>query len=284
MPVASTATAADRIGAVVTTRRSLATLAVVLLIIVAGIALLYAVRAQVPATVVSPTSSPTPTTTVAIATSSPLATSPATTIPPSPGGRRASTRDLFCGVLAANTITSGQGSGPNTFELRPTTSVRTGTVGSARFGAPDSWVSADRPALGTYVCVWLTQGAPMGGFESQVRSGEPGYIAQILPNGFVLPQGCAYIGLPTADAEGLAVSWKVDCGATANRNARGTLGPSFTQQGWVSCASGLASEIWRKDTSRLTVSEGSGAPGEYPTLTQRLFYTGGGGPANAGCP
>lgn len=277
MPVASTATAADRIGALVTTRRSLATLAVVLLIIVAGIALLYAVRAQVPATVVSPTSSPTPTATVAIATSSPLATSPATTIPPS------STRDLFCGVLAANTITSGQGSGPNTFELRPTTSVRTGTVGSARFGA-DSWVSADRPALGTYVCVWLTQGAPMGGFESQVRSGEPGYIAQILPNGFVLPQGCAYIGLPTADAEGLAVSWKVDCGATANRNARGTLGPSFTQQGWVSCASGLASEIWRKDTSRLTVSEGSGAPGEYPTLTQRLFFTGGGGPANAGCP
>ena len=150
-----------------------------------------------------------------------------------------------------------------------------------RFGG---WVSADRPVLGTYVCAWLTQGAPMGGFESQVRPGEPGYIAHVLPNGFVLPQGCAYIGLPTADAEALAVSWKVDCGATANRNARGTLSPSFTQQGWVSCASGLASEIWRKDTSRLTVAEGSGAPGEYPTLTQRLFYTGGGGPANAGCP
>jgi len=246
--------------------------AVLAVALIAGLALRDGGQVAAPPSATPAPSAPTAT---ALPTASPVATSPATTVPAS------STRDLFCGVLAANTITSGQGSGPNTFELRPTTSVRTGTVGSARFGG---WVSGDRPALGTYVCVWLTQGAPMGGFESQVRSGESGYIAQILPNGFVLPQGCAYIGLPTADAEGLAVSWKVDCGATANRNARGTLGPSFTQQGWVSCASGLASEIWRKDTSRLTVSEGSGAPGEYPTLTQRLFYTGGGGPANAGCP
>lgn len=81
------------------------------------------------------------------------------------------TKDLFCGPLAENTITSGQGSGPNTFELRPATSVRTGALSSARFGG---WVSSDRPALGTYVCVWLLQGAPMGGFESQVRPGEAG--------------------------------------------------------------------------------------------------------------
>ena len=191
------------------------------------------------------------------------------------------TNDLFCGVLTENTITSGQGSGPNTFELRPTTSVRTGTLGSARFGG---WLSVDRPALGTYVCVWLGQGAPIGGFESQVRSGDPGYIAEILPNGFALAQGCAYVGQATSEPDGLAVIWKVDCGAIANRSARGTLAPAFKQQGWSSCASGLASEIWRKDTSRLTVSEGSGSPGEYPTLTQRLYYTGGGGPSNAGCP
>lgn len=224
----------------------------------------------------APAASPSPS--VAISTQSPTPSPP---VAPSAQPSAAVGKDLFCGVLAANTVTSGQGSGPNTFELRPATSLRTGTVGSTRFGG---WVSADRPALGTHVCAWLLQGAPMGGYESQVRPGESGYIAQILPNGLALPQGCAYVGPPTSDAEGLAVSWKVDCGAAANRDARGMLGSAFTQQGWVSCGSGLANEIWRKDTSRLRVSEGSGAPGEYPTLTQRLFYTGGGGPANTGCP
>ena len=190
------------------------------------------------------------------------------------------TNDLFCGELSSNTITSGQGSGPNTFELRPTTSVRTGTVGTVRFGG---W-TVDRPALGTYVCVWLAQGAPISGFQSQVRPGDAGYIADVLPNGLALPQSCAYIGRPTSESEGLAVLWKVDCGAAPNRSIRATLAPAFTQQGWVSCANGLATEIWRKNTSRLTVAEGSGAPSEYPMLTQRLYLNGGGGPANAGCP
>ena len=189
--------------------------------------------------------------------------------------------DLFCGELSPNTIASGQGSGPNTFELRPTTSLRTGTVGSVRFGG---WITPDRPALGTYVCAWLVRGAPIFGFQSRVFAADPGYIAEILPNGFALPQGCAYVGRPTSDADGGAVLWKVDCGTVPNRSIRGTLAPAFTQQGWVSCASGLATEVWRKDTSRLTVLEGSGAAGEYPSLTQRLYLTGGGGPPNAGCP
>ncbi len=246
------------------------TVGVLVAIIIGVLVALGAFRSPVPG--VSPSLS------VGIGTQSPTP-SPALATSAQPSA--AVGKDLFCGVLAANTITSGQGSGPNTFELRPATSARTGTIGSTRFGG---WVSADRPGLSTYVCVWLIQGAPMGGFESQVRAGESGYIAQILPNGFALAQGCTYIGTPTSDAEALAVTWKVDCGATANRDARGMLRIAFTQQGWVSCASGLASEIWRKDTSRLTVSEGSGAPGEYPMLTQRLYYTGGGGPANAGCP
>lgn len=185
------------------------------------------------------------------------------------------TNDLFCGVLSENSITTGQGSGPNTFELRPTTSVRTGSIGSARFGG---WNSADRPALGTYVCVWLSQGAPMGGFQTQVRSGEPGYIAEILPNGFALPQSCAYVGQATSEGGGLSVMWKVDCGAMANRSARATLAPALTQQGWISCGSGLASESWSKNTSRLAVAEGSGAVGEYPMMTQRLSVAGGGCP------
>lgn len=187
----------------------------------------------------------------------------------------ASMYELSCGVLSANSITTGQGSGANTFELRPSTNLRTGTLGSTLFGG---WVGPDRPALGTYVCVSLGRGVPMAGFLSRVAAGEPGYIAAILPNGLALPQSCAYVGLPTTDADAVAVTWKADCGAAANRDARGTLGPAFIQQGWSSCANGLATEIWRKDTSRLTVSEGTGAPGEYPTLTQRRVLTGGGCP------
>ena len=189
--------------------------------------------------------------------------------------------ELSCGVLSENSITTGQGSGTNTFELRPSTSVTSGTIGSARFGG---WLSPDRPAIGTYVCVWLGRGAPMAGFHSQMPLGEPGYIAAVLPNGLALPQGCAYVGLPTTDADAVAVTWKTDCGVSANRDARSTLRPILAQQGWSSCANGLATEIWRKDASRLTISEGSGSPGEYPTLTQRLYPGGDGGPSGAGCP
>ncbi|MDQ6858170.1 MAG: hypothetical protein M3Z65_04150 [Chloroflexota bacterium] len=194
------------------------------------------------------------------------ASSPATPTAPTPAKTpdRAGS-DLFCGVLSDNTVTAGQGSGPNTFELRPATSVRTGSTGSARFGG---WVTG-RPTIGTYVCVWLAQGAPMGGFQSEVRPAEPGYSTEILPNGFALPQGCAFVGRPAAGTDGLSVVWKVDCGATANRSARGTLAPAFTAQGWTLCSSAVANALWRKGVLRLTVSEGSGAPGEYPMLTQR---------------
>ena len=207
-------------------------------------------------------------------TSSPGAATSITTSPTKTNS--AITQDLFCGVLSVNTIASGQGSGANTFELRPTGSVRTGTVGSARFGG---WVSADRPALGTYVCVWLEQGAPMGGFLSQVRAGETGYITDLLPNLFALPTGCAYVARPTTDDDQVTVRWQFDCGATANRDARGALGPSFTKQGWTMCASGLANQTWRQSTSRLTVAEGAGGAGGYPYLAQSFVYT----PGGAGC-
>src|SRR5207244_1262627 len=65
------AAAGDRIGALVTTRGSLATIAAALLILVAGVALLYALRAQLPPTIVSSTPSPTPTATAATATTTP---------------------------------------------------------------------------------------------------------------------------------------------------------------------------------------------------------------------
>jgi hypothetical protein len=65
----------------VTTRRSLATLAVVLLILVAGVALLYITRAQVPQT--TAVSTPSPTVTATATASAPTTTPPSA---PSPVG------------------------------------------------------------------------------------------------------------------------------------------------------------------------------------------------------
>lgn len=68
-----------------TTRRSFATLAIVLLILVAGVALLYAVRAQVPPASVS-SSSPTPARPTSVATASPSTASPVPSPAPTPIG------------------------------------------------------------------------------------------------------------------------------------------------------------------------------------------------------
>ena len=148
------------------TRRSLATLATVLLILVAGVALLYVARAVLPPTAVSATAAPTSTLT---ATPTATPTTSATTVPATPtrSGSPAGTV-LSCGVLVANTITTGQGSGPNTYELLSPTGVSV-----ARFG----W-DAGQSALGTYVCARLIPGAPMAGFSALVGPSDPGYVPQ----------------------------------------------------------------------------------------------------------
>src|SRR5687768_11173640 len=69
---------------------------------------------------------------------------------PPPGAPTPDPYEILCGTLVPNTITSGQGSGPNTFELRPVTSVRTGSVSSARFAG---WTQGERPPLDSHVCV-----------------------------------------------------------------------------------------------------------------------------------
>ncbi len=104
----------------------------------------------------------------------------------------------------------------------------------------------------------------------------PATAAQPAPTGFVLPQACAFVAPPVVEA---ITTWSVDCGASANRDARGTLGPAFTQQGWTACGVGLATATWMKAATRITVSEGSGAPGEYPKLTQPTLP-----PASTSCP
>ena len=59
-----------------------------------------------------------------------------------------------------------------------------------------------------------------------------------------------------------AQQWRFDCGEPNNTNARGTLNAPLTRQGWRMCASGLATAMWGKAELMVTVSEGSGLPGE----------------------
>ncbi len=107
----------------------------------------------------------------------------------------------------------------------------------------------------------------------RATSCSPVSIVDVTPSVFALPQGCAFVGSPLSTAD--QTDWKVDCGAAANRDARGTLGPAFATQGWTSCGSGLASATWANSRFLLSVSESSGAAGDYPTLTQHLRVTGG---------
>jgi len=59
-----------------------------------------------------------------------------------------------------------------------------------------------------------------------------------------------------------AQQWRFDCGEPNNTNARGTLNAPLTRDGWRMCGSGLAMAQWGKAGFMVTVSEGSGVPGE----------------------
>jgi hypothetical protein len=176
----------------VTTRRSLATLAVALLILVAGVALLYVTRAQVPPTTAVSTPIPTVTAT---------ATASATSTPPPKTSADSASTIVACGILVVNSITSGQGSGPNTYELLSPTGVSVG-----RFG----W-DAGQSALGTYVCVRLIPGAPMAGFNSLIRAGETGYVPQ--PT-IVATDSCGSVTAYAADGAHMLVTLAAGGAAT----------------------------------------------------------------------
>lgn len=78
---------------------------------------------------------------------------------------------VYCGVVKANSITSGQGSGPRTFEL----DVTSGPGGGGRFSVPESIVL---PTIGSYICGQFEQGVPMNGLAAVLRSGDAGYVQQ----------------------------------------------------------------------------------------------------------
>src|SRR5687768_2287290 len=78
---------------------------------------------------------------------------------------------VYCGVVAANRITIGQGSGPRTFELR---AAGEGT-GDERFGVPDA---LPLPTIGSYICGRFEQRVPINSLVAYVQPGEPGYVPQ----------------------------------------------------------------------------------------------------------
>lgn len=82
---------------------------------------------------------------------------------------------VYCGTVAVNSITSGQGSGPRTFELR----VTSGPGGGGRFYVPESIAL---PTIGSYLCGQFAQGAPVNGLLTVLRAGDSGYVAPGLPN------------------------------------------------------------------------------------------------------
>jgi hypothetical protein len=78
---------------------------------------------------------------------------------------------VYCGVVAVNSITSGQGSGPRTLELL----VTSGPAGGGRFSVS---ASIPFPTVGSYICGQFEQGVPMNGLMALLRPGQTGYVAQ----------------------------------------------------------------------------------------------------------
>jgi hypothetical protein len=256
--------------------RPLATIAAVVLLLVAVLGLLYVAREQVAPTTTVPSSPPT-----AIAVSTPPIV--AQTAPPPAVGTPtpASLLAGVCGSVIGGvpsdgahmllTLTSG-GSSNTTFSVEYQFESGGGVHPldiDGRVAGTMAWTSGRQ--------VPADPGAPAGAIAlrdwtlRRAMSCTPLSIVDPIPSLFTLPQGCAFVGSPVSTAD--QTDWKVDCGAAANRNARGTLGPAFAAQAWTSCGSGLATATWVNSRFLLVVSESSGAAGDYPKLTQRLRTT-----------
>jgi hypothetical protein len=202
----------------------------------------------------SPTAPSTPT--LASATPVPLATSTSTAWA------------LVCGTISDLVTTTATTNGSlvlNSPGRTPLTVTLT----------PAHWNPEARAAF--YICATLDAGVPRplfagitvpGNADAYVESNSyPATKAKPSAVGFVVPQACAYVRPPEVGAD--QTNWWVDCGAPLNRDARGTLGPALTQQGWTGCGPAAATEIFFKGTMRIVVVESSLAAGDYPRFTQR---------------
>jgi hypothetical protein len=137
-------------------------------------------------------------------------------------------------------------------ELRP--NPPSGPVPGVTASASPSATPSEQPTLATATPPVLTTTAPPA-------SGVPS--PSVTPLGFVLPQGCRYVGEPTRTT--FTTDWKFDCGAAANRDAVQTLSPAFTQQGWTLCKSGQGRGFWWKATTETIVSQ---VANDFPLLSQ----------------
>jgi hypothetical protein len=81
---------------------------------------------------------------------------------------------VYCGTIAANSFTSGQLSGPRTFELI----VTSGPAGGERFAVP---ASIPLPTIGSYLCGRFERGGP-NSLVAVLRAGDAGYVTAGLPN------------------------------------------------------------------------------------------------------
>ena len=132
------------------------------------------------------TSSPSAAATTAAATAS---SAPVTTVPATARGGPSS---VWCGTVVVNSITTGQGSAPNSFQLASPTGVL-----NARFIWQDG-----ASALGTYVCVRLRGGVPMSGFDGVVSADLPDYVPQAVAS----TDSCGSVTRYAADGAQMLIS------------------------------------------------------------------------------
>jgi len=92
---------------------------------------------------------------------------------PEPAGAVPGT-GVYCGTVAANPFTSGQISGPRTFQLRGGLSAYSDGI----FTVP---TSIALPTIGSYLCGRFSLGGPSQ-LVALLGAGEPGYVPQGLPN------------------------------------------------------------------------------------------------------
>jgi hypothetical protein len=203
------------------------------------------------------TPSPTPSANV-VATATPGPT-------PTPAATTPATSAVVCGTISDFVGDNASTTGSFTLNSPGRTPLKI-TIPAGRLGGSASG----------YVCIGVLAGVPYPLLDGFVPGGvrdlsiDPGTFPATMaipaPTGFVIPQACAYVVPPVVGT--VQTEWKVDCGAANNNNARGTLGPALTQQGWTSCGTGLATAQWRKNDVMLAIAESSLAPGDYPRITQ----------------
>jgi hypothetical protein len=93
--------------------------------------------------------------------------------------------------------------------------------------------------------------APTGASSTAIASSTTPAASAGSP-AFSIPQDCRIVSSNRVDQ---IDEWLIDCGSSRNQSARATMDPTLTQQGWVSCGSGLASASWAKGATMIGVSE-----------------------------